>query len=79
MGKADVLAVVEDQFYEVRHHLDLQLVRIGELQAQLDAQGKETARILEQVDAQRSETARILEQVELIHRLLRQQLITETA
>ena len=49
MSRADVIAVVEDQFYEVRKRLDIQLDRTGELQAQLDEQRKETARILEQV------------------------------
>jgi len=58
MARADILAVVEDQFYDVRKRLDLQLVRTGELQAQLDAQ--------------RNEMTRLREQVELVHGLLKQ-------
>ena len=50
MARADILAVVEDQFYEIRKRLDLQLDRIGELQVHLDAQRKETARLHDQVD-----------------------------
>ena len=36
MKRAEVLALVEDQFFEIRKQLDLQLRRTGELQAQLD-------------------------------------------
>ena len=36
MKPAEVLVLVEDQFYEVRKQLDMQLKRFGELQAQLD-------------------------------------------
>ena len=57
MSRADVIAVVEDQFYEVRKRLDLQLERTEKLQVQ--------------IDEQRKETARILEQVELVHALLK--------
>ena len=50
MARADILAVVEDQFYEIRKRLDVQLVRTAELQAQIDAQHKEMAGLREQVD-----------------------------
>ena len=50
MARADIIAVVEDQFYEIRQRLDVQLERTGELQAQIDAHRKETARLREQVD-----------------------------
>jgi hypothetical protein len=50
MSRTDVLAVVEDEFYEIRKRLDVQLVRIAELQAQIDAQHKETALLREQVE-----------------------------
>ena len=50
MARADILAVVEDQFYEIRKRLDVQLVRTGELQAQIDAHRAETALLREQVD-----------------------------
>jgi hypothetical protein len=35
-SRADILAVVEDQFYEMRKQLDVQLTRFAQLQAQLD-------------------------------------------
>jgi hypothetical protein len=36
MRRADVLAMVEDQFYEIRKQLDIQLQRFAQLQVQLD-------------------------------------------
>lgn len=45
MAPADILAVVEDQFAEVRKRLDVQLTRTAELQRQLDAQHKELAEL----------------------------------
>ena len=50
MARADVLAVVEDQFYEIRQRLDVQLVRTSELQAQIDLQHQEMIRLREQVE-----------------------------
>lgn len=35
-SRADILAVVEDQFYEMRKQLDVQLTRFAQLQTQLD-------------------------------------------
>lgn len=35
-NRADVLAMVEDQFGEIRKELGLQLTRMGQIQAQLD-------------------------------------------
>jgi hypothetical protein len=35
-SRADILAVVEDQFYEMRRQLDVQLTRFAQLQTQLD-------------------------------------------
>lgn len=35
-SRADVLAMVEDQFGEMRKELGLQLARMGQIQAQLD-------------------------------------------
>ena len=58
MAAADILAVVEDQFFDLRKKLELQLTRTGELQQQIDAQRKE---ILELHRA-----------VELAHRLLKE-------
>ena len=50
MARADILAVVEDQFYDVRRRLDVQLERTGQLQAQIDAQHKEMVALREQVN-----------------------------
>lgn len=58
MARADILAVVEDQFFEMRKRLDVQLTRTAELQQQLNAQRKEIAEVHRQVD--------------LAHRLLKQ-------
>ena len=41
MAKADVLAIVADQFDDIRHRLDLQLTRTAQVQEQLDRQHKE--------------------------------------
>lgn len=50
MAAADILAVVEDQFYELRKRLDQQLTRTAELQQQLDDQRKEIAALHNSVD-----------------------------
>ena len=50
MAPADIIAVVEDQFYEIRQRLDVQLAGIEELQTQIVEQHKETARLREQVE-----------------------------
>ena len=65
MAPEDILAVVEDQFFEVRKRLDLQLTRTAELQQQLDAQQKE-------MTAHRNEIAELHRTVDLAHRLLKQ-------
>lgn len=36
LNRADVLAMVEDQFAEIRKELSLQLARMGQIQVQLD-------------------------------------------
>jgi hypothetical protein len=36
MKAAEVLALVDDQFFEIRRQLDLQLQRTGQLQVQID-------------------------------------------
>jgi hypothetical protein len=36
LQRADVLAMVEDQFAELRRQLDVQLVRMSQIQQQLD-------------------------------------------
>ena len=48
MSKADVLAVVADQFDDIRRRLDVQLTRTGQLQEQLDRQHQETIALREQ-------------------------------
>jgi hypothetical protein len=50
MARADILAVVEDQFYEMNKRLDVQLKRTAEIQLQLDAQRKETAELRSAVE-----------------------------
>jgi hypothetical protein len=50
MAPADILAVVEDQFYDVRSRLDTQLKRTAEIQVQLDGQRKEIAELRRTVD-----------------------------
>lgn len=50
MAPADILAVVEDQFYDVRSRLDTQLTRTAEIQQQLDGQRKEIAELRRTVD-----------------------------
>jgi hypothetical protein len=42
--------VVEDQFYDVRQRLDVQLERTGQIQAQIDAQHQEMVALRQQVD-----------------------------
>lgn len=58
MAPADILAVVEDQFYDLRKRLDLQLTRVAEIQQQLGGQRKEIEQLRRTVD--------------LAHRLLRE-------
>jgi hypothetical protein len=50
MAPADILAVVEDQFFDVRKRLDIQLTRTAEIQLQLDGQRKELAELHRAVD-----------------------------
>lgn len=64
MAPEDILAVVEDQFFDVRKRLDLQLTR--------------TAHVQEQLDAQRKEIADLRRAVDLAHQLLKQ-LVAKTA
>ena len=40
LASADILAVVEDQFYDVRRRLDLQLTRTTELHQSLTPSGR---------------------------------------
>ena len=49
MSRTDVLAIVADQFDDIRHRLDVQLTRTGQLQEQLDHQHKETVALQEQL------------------------------
>jgi hypothetical protein len=58
MAAADILAVVEDQFYDVRKRLDVQLARTAEIQ--------------QQIDGQRKEVAELRRTVTLAHRLLKE-------
>ena len=58
MSRADILAVVEDQFYDVRKRLDVQL--------------KGTAQVQQQLDEQRKDIAELRRTVDLAHSLLKQ-------
>lgn len=58
MARADVLAVVEDQFYDLRRQLDAQLTRTAELREHLDGVRRDIAELRRTVD--------------LAHRMLRQ-------
>jgi hypothetical protein len=49
MSKAEVLAIVADQFGDIRRRLDVQLTRTGQLQEQLDHQHTETLALREQL------------------------------
>ena len=57
MAQVDILAVVEDQFYDVRKRLDGQLTR--------------TAAIQQEIEGQRKEIAELRRTVNLAHRLLK--------
>ena len=58
MAPADILAVVEDQFFDLRKKLEMQLTRTSELQ--------------QQIDAQRNQIVELHRTVEVAHRLLKQ-------
>ena len=48
MKRSEVLAIVADQFGEIRKALDLQLLRIAQIQAQLDHLGGLVKRLVEE-------------------------------
>lgn len=48
MKRSEVLAIVEDQFREIRNKLDLQLQRTAQIQAQLDYLGGLVKHIVEE-------------------------------
>jgi hypothetical protein len=48
MKRSEVLAIVADQFAEIRKALDLQLQRTGQIQAQLDHLGGLVRRLVEE-------------------------------
>jgi DNA repair exonuclease SbcCD ATPase subunit len=64
MAKADVLAIVADQFDDIRHRLDVQLTRTGQVQEQLDRQRKEMV-------AQHKEMVALRKQFTELQRLLK--------
>jgi hypothetical protein len=61
---ADILAVVDDQFSEMRKQLDFQIQRTDELQRQ--------------IDLQRQDTTHLRQQLEEVHRLLKDLMKTTT-
>lgn len=50
MKAAEVLALVDDQFVEIRKQLDIQLQRTGQLQVQLDKIQKNTSEACKALD-----------------------------
>jgi len=48
LKRADVVAMVDDEFTQMKHALHLQLVRMGQIQVQLDAIHKVVKQLLEQ-------------------------------
>ena len=63
MTRTDILAVVEDQFYDVRKRLDVQLKRTSEIQQQLDGQRKDMAELRHTVDLAHSLLKELLAKV----------------
>jgi hypothetical protein len=53
MKPAEVLAIVDDQFGQIRKQLDLQLRRTGQLQVQLDKIQKDTTETCAALDLMR--------------------------
>ena len=45
MSRADILAVVDDQFSEMRRQLDVQITRTGQVQREVDALRKDTTEL----------------------------------
>jgi hypothetical protein len=64
MSKADILAIVADQFDDIRRRLDVQLTRTGQMQEQLDHQHKE-------IIAQHKETIALRDQLTHVQALLK--------
>jgi len=50
MKPAEVLALVDDQFFQIRRQLDLQLQRTGQLQVQLDRIQSKTTDVYSTLD-----------------------------
>ncbi len=50
MSRADILAVVDDQFNELRNQLDVQVTRTAQLQREVDALRKDTTEVRRQLD-----------------------------
>jgi hypothetical protein len=53
MKPAEVLALVDDQFFQIRKQLDLQLQRTGQLQLQLDKIQRNTTEACSALDLMR--------------------------
>ena len=71
MAKADVLAIVADQFDDIRHRLDLQLTRTAQVQDQLDRQHKELAAQHNEMIASHKEMVALREQLTEVQALLK--------
>ena len=71
MAKADVLAIVADQFDDIRHRLDLQLTRTAQVQEQLDRQHKEIAAQHKEIVASHKEMVALREQLTEVQAILK--------
>ena len=49
VSQADILAVVDDQFSEMRRQLDVQVTRTAQVQREIDALRKDTAELRRQL------------------------------
>ena len=62
MKAEEVLALVDDQFYQIRKQLTLQLQRTGQLQVQLDKIQKNTTEACSALDLMRPLVKKLIEE-----------------
>jgi septal ring factor EnvC (AmiA/AmiB activator) len=72
MARADILAVVEDQFYDVGKRLDGVGKRLDGVGKRLERQMTRTAEIQQELKGQTKEIAELRRTVNLAHRLLKE-------
>lgn len=64
MRRADILAVVDDQFNQIRKQLEIQLTRTAQLQQQIDTHFKCTKEVQDQLAAVHSIVKNMVEQAD---------------